>query len=83
MPDLTTVADVLLGKLGYGTVSECVDSCTPFCGLKLLLAQEGVGIELSRVAYEAGDWTSAVGRHGRWAAMQKRKCVGKVGYVLI
>ncbi|KAI0925875.1 hypothetical protein AcW1_008191 [Taiwanofungus camphoratus] len=30
MPDLTAVADVLLGKLGYGTVSECVDSCTPF-----------------------------------------------------
>jgi hypothetical protein len=56
---------------GYGTVSECVDSCTPFVyvarplfveehGLKLLLAREGVGIELSRVAYEAGDWASAV-----------------------
>ena len=30
MPDLTAVADVLLGKLGYGTVSECVDACTPF-----------------------------------------------------
>lgn len=71
MPDLTAVADVLLGKLGYGTVSECVDSCTPFVyvarplfveehGLKLLLAREGVGIELSRVAYEAGDWASVV-----------------------
>ncbi|KAG2141167.1 uncharacterized protein EDB93DRAFT_640530 [Suillus bovinus] len=71
MPDLTAVADVLLGKLGYGTVSECVDSCTPFVyvarplfveehGLRLLLAQEGVGIELPRVAYEAGDWASAV-----------------------
>ena len=30
MPDLTAVADVLLGKLGYGTVSEGVDACTPF-----------------------------------------------------
>ncbi|KAG1860393.1 hypothetical protein F4604DRAFT_2035681 [Suillus subluteus] len=71
MPDLTAVADVLLGKLGYGTVSECVDSCTPFVyvarplfveehGLKLLLAREGVGIELPRVSYEAGDWASAV-----------------------
>lgn len=30
MPDLTALADVLLGKLGYGTVSECVDACTPF-----------------------------------------------------
>ncbi|KDQ13570.1 hypothetical protein BOTBODRAFT_371100 [Botryobasidium botryosum FD-172 SS1] len=29
MPDVTAVGDVLLGKLGYGTVSECVDACTP------------------------------------------------------
>ncbi|KIJ66909.1 hypothetical protein HYDPIDRAFT_85219 [Hydnomerulius pinastri MD-312] len=71
MPDLTAVADVLLGKLGYGTVSECVDSCTPFVyvsrplfveehGLKLLLSQQGVGVELFRAAYEVGDWASAV-----------------------
>ena len=62
MPDLTAVADVLLGKLvgyrhqarawlfilatqlilflkGYGTVSECVDACTPFVyGLLLSLS---------------------------------------------
>ncbi|KAF9048554.1 hypothetical protein BJ165DRAFT_1460527 [Panaeolus papilionaceus] len=71
MPDLTAVADVLLGKLGYGTVSECVDACTPFVyvsrplfieehGLRLLLDQEGVGVELSRQLYEAGDWAAAV-----------------------
>ncbi|KAJ7811096.1 hypothetical protein B0H14DRAFT_1476468 [Mycena olivaceomarginata] len=30
MPDLTAIGDVLLGKLGYGTVAECVDSSTPF-----------------------------------------------------
>ncbi|KAF8150728.1 hypothetical protein B0H34DRAFT_729986 [Crassisporium funariophilum] len=71
MPDLTAVGDVLLGKLGYGTVSECVDACTPFVyvsrplfieehGLRLLLDQEGVGVELSREMYEAGDWSSAV-----------------------
>ena len=53
MPDLTAIADVLLGKLvcgpncysyvvlslttakGYGTVSECVDACTPFVYGKL------------------------------------------------
>ncbi|KAG1819919.1 hypothetical protein EV424DRAFT_1539719 [Suillus variegatus] len=87
MPDLTAVADVLLGKLGYGTVSECVDSCTPFVyvarplfveehGLKLLLAQEGVGIELPRIAYEAGDWASAVGEAwllGRNAKAEMRR----------
>ncbi|KAF8071748.1 transmembrane amino acid transporter protein-domain-containing protein [Lyophyllum atratum] len=71
MPDLTAVGDVLLGKLGYGTVSECVDSCTPFVyvsrplfieehGLRLLLNREGVGVELSRQSYEAGDWALAV-----------------------
>ncbi|KAK0469503.1 uncharacterized protein EV420DRAFT_1494846 [Desarmillaria tabescens] len=71
MPDLTAVADVLLGKLGYGTVSECVDSATPFVyvsrplfieehGLRLLLDNEGVGVELSRDSYEAGEWAHAV-----------------------
>ncbi|KAL1738974.1 hypothetical protein HDZ31DRAFT_17587, partial [Schizophyllum fasciatum] len=71
MPDLTAVADVLLGKLGYGTVSECIDACTPFVyvsrplfieehGLRLLLDEEGTGVELSRAAYEQGDWAGAV-----------------------
>ncbi|KZT73070.1 hypothetical protein DAEQUDRAFT_808608 [Daedalea quercina L-15889] len=71
MPDLTAVADVLLGKLGYGTVSECVDACTPFVyvprplfieehGLRLLLDSEGVGVELSRGCYERGEWADAV-----------------------
>jgi len=30
MPDLIAVGDVVLGKLGYGMTSECVDACTPF-----------------------------------------------------
>ncbi|KAF9466587.1 transmembrane amino acid transporter protein-domain-containing protein [Collybia nuda] len=71
MPDLTAMSDVLLGKLGYGTVSECVDSCTPFVyvsrplfieehGLRHLLTKEGVGVELLRQSYEAGDWADVV-----------------------
>ncbi|KAF9041890.1 hypothetical protein BDZ89DRAFT_1128587 [Hymenopellis radicata] len=71
MPDLTAVADVLLGKLGYGTVAECVDAQTPFVyvsrplfveehGLRILLDNEGVGVELPRASYEAGDWAEAV-----------------------
>ncbi|EMD33921.1 hypothetical protein CERSUDRAFT_97848 [Gelatoporia subvermispora B] len=71
MPDLTAVADVLLGKLGYGTVSECVDACTPFVfvsrplfieehGLRLLLDRDGVGVELPRASYEMGEWAAAV-----------------------
>ena len=74
MPDLTAVADVLLGKLGYGTVSECVDACTPFVyvprplfieehGLRLFLEREGVGVELERVKYEVSEWAEAeIGR---------------------
>ncbi|KAJ7240793.1 hypothetical protein C8J57DRAFT_1370706 [Mycena rebaudengoi] len=57
--------------LGYGTVSECVDACTPFVyvsrplfieehGLRRLLACDGVGRELSRESYEAGDWAPAI-----------------------
>ncbi|KAI0326951.1 hypothetical protein GY45DRAFT_1309622 [Cubamyces sp. BRFM 1775] len=86
MPDLTAVADVLLGKLGYGTVSECVDACTPFVyvprplfieehGLRLFLEREGVGVELSRAQYELGEWAGAVEaawQAGRAAKMRKR-----------
>jgi len=82
MPDLTAIADVLLGKLGYGTVSECVDSCTPFVyvsrplfieehGLRLLLSRSGVGVELSRAAYEAGEWGEAV--EDAWIKGRERK----------
>ncbi|TCD72001.1 hypothetical protein EIP91_000133 [Steccherinum ochraceum] len=82
MPDLTAVADVLLGKLGYGTVSECVDACTPFVfvprplfieefGLRLLLNQEGVGVELSRSSYESGEWAAAI--EEAWQKGKERK----------
>ncbi|KAF9509805.1 hypothetical protein BS47DRAFT_129062 [Hydnum rufescens UP504] len=71
MPDLMVIGDVLLGKLGYGTVAEAIDSGTPFVyvprpaiieelGLKLLLEEQGVGVEFSREKYEDGDWGSAV-----------------------
>uniref|UniRef100_A0A8H7Y3N0 Inositol hexakisphosphate-domain-containing protein n=1 Tax=Psilocybe cubensis TaxID=181762 RepID=A0A8H7Y3N0_PSICU len=93
MPDLTAVADVLLGKLGYGTVSECVDACTPFVyvsrplfieehGLRLLLDTEGVGVELSRQSYEAGNWAKAVAEayvNGKPAKDAKRIIMGKDG----
>ncbi|KAH9945028.1 uncharacterized protein BXZ73DRAFT_86604 [Epithele typhae] len=92
MPDLTAVADVLLGKLGYGTVSECVDACTPFVfvprplfieehGLRLYLDQEGAGVELSRTQYEVGEWAEAIERAyqlGKDAKARKR-VVGETG----
>ncbi|KAF8339585.1 uncharacterized protein EI90DRAFT_2966730 [Cantharellus anzutake] len=75
MPDLMVVGDVLLGKLGYGTCSEAIDSGTPFIyvprpaiieeiGLKLWLEAEGVGVEFTREKYESGDWAGAV--QGAW-----------------
>ncbi|KAF8270545.1 hypothetical protein EI94DRAFT_1777831 [Lactarius quietus] len=88
MPDLMAVGDVLLGKLGYGTVSECVDSCTPFVyvsrplfveehGLRLLLDREGVGVEMTRDAYEMGEWASAVS--DAWRAGAQRKLERREG----
>lgn len=92
MPDLTAVADVLLGKLGYGTVSECVDACTPFVyvprplfieehGLRMLLEHEGVGVELSRAAYESGEWAHAVEQAYRLGRdrKQRKRLEGETG----
>ncbi|KAE9405165.1 hypothetical protein BT96DRAFT_963987 [Gymnopus androsaceus JB14] len=64
-------ADVLLGKLGYGTVAECIDAGTPMVyvsrplfieelGLRVLLENEGVGVEMSRGEYEDGHWSDRV-----------------------
>ena len=71
MPDVTAVADVLLGKLGYGTVAECVDAGTPCVyvprplfveehGLLAYLEREGVGVRMERERYEVGEWAEAV-----------------------
>jgi len=90
MPDLTAVADVILGKLGYGTVSECVDSQTPFVyvsrplfveehGLRRLLEQSGVGHELSRTAFECGDWAHAVERAWKRGKLAKDAIRAKGG----
>lgn len=82
MPDVTAMGDVLLGKLGYGTCAECVDSCTPFVyvpralfieehGLRQLMETAGTGVELPRERYEAGDWAGAIER--AWALGAEKK----------
>ncbi len=54
-------------------------------GLRLLLEREGVGIELPREAYEAGDWASATleaynrGKERK----QKKRAEGETGRRLI
>ncbi|KAK0194058.1 hypothetical protein F5146DRAFT_1110435 [Armillaria mellea] len=86
-PILSCVVEIIELLQGYGTVSECVDSATPFIyvsrplfieehGLRLLLDNEGVGVELSRDFYEAGEWAHAVQDaflKGRTAKTKKRK----------
>jgi hypothetical protein len=50
-------------------------------GLRLLLGQQGVGVELSRAAYEVGDWAPAVEEAwllGRDAKAKKRE-TGRLG----
>lgn len=71
VPDLTNACDVLLGKLGYGTCSECIGHSTPFVyvprpqfieehGLLKLMADQGSAVELTREDFEAGHWADAI-----------------------
>ncbi|PLW55119.1 hypothetical protein PCANC_05269 [Puccinia coronata f. sp. avenae] len=68
VPDLTAVADVVMGKLGYGTCSEVISTRTPFIsvprkmfveeyGLKRLMNKTGtVNVEMSIREFEEGRW---------------------------
>ncbi|CAO3607295.1 unnamed protein product [Cunninghamella echinulata] len=71
VPDLTNAVDVVLGKLGYGTCSECIGHHTPFVyvprpqfieeyGLRKLMQDQGSAVELDRYDFEAGNWTKAI-----------------------
>ncbi|VDC06835.1 unnamed protein product [Peniophora sp. CBMAI 1063] len=88
MPDVMAVGDVLLGKLGYGSVAEAVDSCTPFVfvsrplfveehGLRLYLDKAGTGVEMDRVEYEGGNWARAVAK--AWEKGGRRKEMRRAG----
>ncbi|KWU43930.1 hypothetical protein RHOSPDRAFT_9859, partial [Rhodotorula sp. JG-1b] len=67
VPDLTWIADCVLGKLGYGTCSETLSCRTPFIfvprplfveefGLKRLMHARGTSLGLARSDFEAGRW---------------------------
>lgn len=71
VPDLTNACDVLLGKLGYGTCSECIGHNTPFVyvprpqfieeqGLLKLMSDQGSAVELTRQDFEDGKWEKAI-----------------------
>ncbi|KIJ51466.1 hypothetical protein M422DRAFT_244629 [Sphaerobolus stellatus SS14] len=87
MSNLTAVADVLLGKMGYGTVSECIAYGTPLVyvprplfveehGLRLWLKAEGIGVELSREEYESGQWASKIEEAFEKRRKTKRGIIG-------
>lgn len=72
-PDLARAADIVLGKLGYGLVSECVTAHTPlvFVRRRHFAEQDAFlaslpaiipVVELSATRFAAGDWRTALHR---------------------
>ncbi|RUP47559.1 hypothetical protein BC936DRAFT_145589 [Jimgerdemannia flammicorona] len=71
VPDLVNACDVVLGKLGYGTCSECIGHARPFIyvprpqfieeyGLLELMRSQGSCVELTREKFEGGEWKEAI-----------------------
>jgi L-arabinokinase len=69
MPDLILAADCVLGKIGYGFVSECMTCLTPLVYIKrshwaeeqhlqAYLDTSGLGVHMHLADFEAGDWGS-------------------------
>lgn len=67
VPDILAAAHVMLGKLGYGTCSECLATGTPLLWvtrhdwpeerpLQLLMEQYGASIQMSTENFAAGNW---------------------------
>lgn len=84
VPDLIHAADVVLGKIGYGFVSECIVGGTPLvyvprlhwpeepCMEKLLTEDYGAGVAIQLEEYENGNWEpylqQALVKKGTWKA---------------
>eukprot|EP00937_MAST-01D_sp_MAST-1D-sp2_P000043 g43.t1 len=73
IPDLMLAADAIIGKLGYGTVSEALAHGTPFVFvrrdyfneepfLRQLLEVHGFGVEIARVDFFSGNWHAHLAR---------------------
>ncbi|CAG8603346.1 22903_t:CDS:10, partial [Rhizophagus irregularis] len=71
IPDLTNAADAIIGKLGYGTCSECIGHGKPFIyisrpqfieelGLKRLMELQGICVEMPKSHFESGKWKSYI-----------------------
>jgi len=71
VPDLISIADVALGKLGYGFMSECLSNGTPLvyvsrsCWpeekyLQLYMTERNACIEMTATEYSSGMWERAL-----------------------
>ena len=71
IPDWVAMADVVVGKIGYGTVSECLAAGTPLVyvprknfaeerDMVSLLEAHRAGLEMSRETFLSGRWGDAL-----------------------
>ncbi|KAG0265654.1 hypothetical protein BG011_004253 [Mortierella polycephala] len=82
VPDLTRAADVVIGKLGYGTCSECIAHDTPLIyvsrpqfveehGLIKMMLNHGLPVEMTAEEFEDGKWQRSILRADRMAQEEK------------
>jgi len=73
VPDIVNAVDVVIGKLGYGSVSECVANNTPMVFvprefwpeepyMRATIEQEGMGVCLPKSHFLKGKWRDALER---------------------
>ncbi|KAF9431381.1 hypothetical protein BGZ76_000380 [Entomortierella beljakovae] len=71
VPDLTHAADIVIGKLGYGTCSECIAHDTPLIyvsrpqfieehGLIRMMIKHGLPVEMTAEEFETGLWQRSI-----------------------
>ncbi|KAF9986817.1 hypothetical protein BGZ75_001364 [Mortierella antarctica] len=71
VPDLTRAADIVIGKLGYGTCSECIAHDTPLIyvprpqfveehGLIKMMINHGLSVEMTAEEFETGQWQRSI-----------------------
>ncbi|KAK3834202.1 MAG: hypothetical protein JOS17DRAFT_668251, partial [Linnemannia elongata] len=71
VPDLTRAADIVIGKLGYGTCSECIAHDTPLIyvsrpqfveehGLIKMMINHGLPVEMTAEEFENGQWQRSI-----------------------
>ncbi|KAG0203251.1 hypothetical protein BGX33_009226 [Mortierella sp. NVP41] len=82
VPDLTRAADIVIGKLGYGTCSECIAHDTPLIyvsrpqfveehGLIKMMINHGLPVEMTAEEFETGQWQRSILEADRQAQDEK------------